>query len=322
MILGNKVENIFKISSNQEVAKYIEHTHQKLWKKLQEHSRKYYWMLNSYAETRYLDRVYFIGMIKEILAKKLTKEDIDRIFLQNDKRLVEYKSNIEKLENELNFTEAENDIIKLIDFFAFFQDERKAFSLRANHYTDLFMKEIVRRSGLSYDLVKFLSPYEYSELLADKFPLEKIKSRQKHMSLLFYQDGLKILEGDVSEKKEGEVFGGDVGGTTNEFEGMRAMGGKVIGKVRKILLVEDLKTMQAGEILVTTMTSPDFIMAMKKASAIVTDQGGVTCHAAVISRELGIPCVIGTKIATRVLKTGDVIEVRANHGIIKILKQG
>jgi pyruvate,water dikinase len=69
------------------------------------------------------------------------------------------------------------------------------------------------------------------------------------------------------------------------------------------------------------MTRPDTIMACKKASAIVTDEGGITSHAAILSRELRIPCVIGAHNATQVLKTGDLIEVNANKGIIKILKK-
>ena len=61
--------------------------------------------------------------------------------------------------------------------------------------------------------------------------------------------------------------------------------------------------------------------ALIKAAAIVTDEGGVTSHAAIVSRELGIPCVVGTKIATKVLKDGDLVEVDANNGIVKILKR-
>ena len=60
---------------------------------------------------------------------------------------------------------------------------------------------------------------------------------------------------------------------------------------------------------------------MKRASAIVTDEGGITCHAAIIARELKVPCVIGTKIATQVLNDGDLVEVNANQGIVKILKK-
>ncbi|MBU4375310.1 hypothetical protein KKH38_02310, partial [Patescibacteria group bacterium] len=69
------------------------------------------------------------------------------------------------------------------------------------------------------------------------------------------------------------------------------------------------------------MTRPEHLMGMKKAGAIITDDGGITCHAAIIARELGIPCIIGTKIATKVLKDGDFVEVDAERGIVKILKK-
>ena len=65
------------------------------------------------------------------------------------------------------------------------------------------------------------------------------------------------------------------------------------------------------------MTRPDYIIGIKKAAAIVTNEGGITCHAAIVSRELGIPCIIGTKIATEVFKDGDLVEVNANHGVVK-----
>ena len=69
------------------------------------------------------------------------------------------------------------------------------------------------------------------------------------------------------------------------------------------------------------MTRSEFIHLMKKASAIVTDEGGVTCHASIISRELGIPCIIGTRTATITIKDGDLVEVDANTGIVKILNR-
>ena len=74
-------------------------------------------------------------------------------------------------------------------------------------------------------------------------------------------------------------------------------------------------------ILVTSMTRPEYLPAMKKAIAIVTDEGGITCHAAIVSRELGIPCVINTKNATETLKNGDLIEVKADHGAVMIVEK-
>ncbi|HLC48700.1 MAG TPA: PEP-utilizing enzyme, partial [Candidatus Norongarragalinales archaeon] len=88
-----------------------------------------------------------------------------------------------------------------------------------------------------------------------------------------------------------------------------------------ILTPSDLPKMGEGDILVAQATNPDVVPAMKKAAAIVTNTGGITCHAAIVSRELGIPCIVGTKIATDVLKDGMVVEVDATKGIVKILKK-
>jgi len=75
--------------------------------------------------------------------------------------------------------------------------------------------------------------------------------------------------------------------------------------------------MNEGDILVSIATDPDIVPAMKKAAAFVTDQGGMTSHAAIVAREMNKPCVIGTKIATRVLQDGDYAEVDAHKGIVK-----
>jgi pyruvate,water dikinase len=82
---------------------------------------------------------------------------------------------------------------------------------------------------------------------------------------------------------------------------------------------EDLKHIQPGEILVTPMTMPEYVPAMKLAAAIVTDEGGIICHAAISAREMEKPCIIGTRVATRCLDSGDWVEVNANKGIITIL---
>lgn len=98
--------------------------------------------------------------------------------------------------------------------------------------------------------------------------------------------------------------------------GLPASPGIIAGKAHVILSVSDINFFQQGEILVTEMTAPDWVPAMKKARAIVTNSGGTTCHAAIVSRELGIPCVVATKNATSVIKTGEDITVDAVNGVI------
>ncbi|MEM1550504.1 MAG: phosphoenolpyruvate synthase [Candidatus Bathyarchaeia archaeon] len=103
-------------------------------------------------------------------------------------------------------------------------------------------------------------------------------------------------------------------------QGLPASPGIAVGRVRVIPDVNGLNRFQKGEILVTEMTTPDWVPAMRKAAAIITNSGGMTCHAAIVSRELGIPCIVGTSSrgtpATEVLKDGMIVTVNANLGVV------
>ena len=92
--------------------------------------------------------------------------------------------------------------------------------------------------------------------------------------------------------------------------------GQRSGLIQIILNVKNISSFKQGNILVTEMTTPDWVPAMKIASAVVTNLGGKTCHAAIVSRELGVPCVVGTENATKVLKDGEVVTVDGQRGLI------
>lgn len=100
------------------------------------------------------------------------------------------------------------------------------------------------------------------------------------------------------------------------LHGLGASPGVAVGVVRVLASPADAAQLQRGEILVTTMTSPDWVPVMRRAAAVVTDAGGMTSHAAIVSRELGIPCVVGTREATRVLRDGMMVTVDASAGTI------
>jgi pyruvate,water dikinase len=109
------------------------------------------------------------------------------------------------------------------------------------------------------------------------------------------------------------------------IQGFGASPGVGSGLVRVILDVKDLYKLKNGEVLVTRMTTPDFVPAMKRAIAIVTDEGGITCHAAIVSRELGVPCIVGTEKATIILKDEELVTVDAVSGRVfegKVERQG
>jgi pyruvate,water dikinase len=99
------------------------------------------------------------------------------------------------------------------------------------------------------------------------------------------------------------------------ISGVTAVAGRVEASARVITIVDEVPAMRRGEILVAPMTSPYHVPAMAMAGAIVTDEGGILSHAAIISRELGIPCVVGTKDATARIRTGDVVRVHADPAL-------
>jgi phosphohistidine swiveling domain-containing protein len=105
------------------------------------------------------------------------------------------------------------------------------------------------------------------------------------------------------------------------IEGFSANGGRVKGIARIIYSSRDFQKLLPGDILVTTMTSVDFVPIMERASAFVCNEGGITSHASIVAREMNKPCIIGTKIATKVLKDGDLVEVDATQGIVKIIQR-
>ncbi len=113
----------------------------------------------------------------------------------------------------------------------------------------------------------------------------------------------------IGEKEKQEQVKGKI-----ILEGEGASPGIGIGKVKVIKDLEDLDKLQEDDVLVTKMTNPDMVVSMKKASAIITDEGGLTSHAAIVSREMGIPAVVGTRDATEKLKDGEIVTVDGTNG--------
>ena len=191
---------------------------------------------------------------------------------------------------------------------------------------DLFMRAwfgpmLAGRAYLA-NYVKLLSVKEIETFLSTgKLPTKKIlAARAKGFVYIggviyptssyqqfFKKRNLIVDEPSVNYK------GGTIKGT------VASAGGIIKGRAQTILNQSEVKNFKKGSILFTPMTSPEFLPAMKLAAAIVTDEGGLSCHAAIIARELGKPCVISTKFASKVIKDGDAVEVDANKGIVRKL---
>jgi pyruvate,water dikinase len=125
----------------------------------------------------------------------------------------------------------------------------------------------------------------------------------------------------VTTEKVGEWLKGAVGEEVTVIKGFASSAGVVEGPARVLKLLEDVVKVQPGEIIVAPCTNPSWAPVFTKVKAAVTDIGGLTSHAAIVSREYGLPAVTGTGIATSVIKTGDVLKVDGTTGIVTIVKK-
>lgn len=201
----------------------------------------------------------------------------------------------EELEKEGN-----TEIINLMADWRLFA--RTHFNKTHDLINPLF-EEIAKRLDLSVEEVKFLKPEEIIQSLQIE---SKIKRRQNCYFL--FQEGKFILKEDEIYPLAEEFF--------QEVKGMGTFPAKYTGRVRLIKSNDDLTKVENGEILVLRMTTPDLMLeSIQKAGAIITDEGGITCHAAVLSREFNIPALMGTGNATKLFRTGDLIEVDTKLGL-------
>lgn len=186
-----------------------------------------------------------------------------------------------------------------------------------------FLRRVAVEMELSYDEFLFLREGEILSFLRGEInssSIREIISRRASFNVFLFNEGESCIEdaSDISLLKSLLLPKIDA---NTEIRGQVANKGFYRGRVCVVMHTPDFYKMQPGDVLVSTMTTPDFVVLMQKSGAIVTDIGGMLCHAAIVSREINKPCIIGTKIATKMLKDGDEVEVDAEKGIVRILRK-
>ncbi|MFH0971783.1 MAG: PEP-utilizing enzyme [Candidatus Micrarchaeota archaeon] len=213
-------------------------------------------------------------------------------------------------------------LIKGMQAGIFLRNRMKELSQQIWHAYEPLCAAIAADLSLSREDFLQLAPEEViGSLNAGKCVVGKseINSRKNGFAVGFLDGKFILLTGKIVEElyayynKPERTDGSVIRGTT-------ASPGKITGRVKIILKHSEFGKLKKGDVLVTPMTTPDFVVIMKKAGAIVTDEGGLSCHAAIVSRELQVPCIVGTKNATKLLKDNDLVEVDATEGLIRIRK--
>ena len=208
----------------------------------------------------------------------------------------------------------DQEIIDMVREIIYWRTERNE---SISHACYTLRNELIKKakeSGLSYEDITHLTPEEIFNNITD---LDLISQRKKGF-LSYVENGEVVI---LTEDKINEAIEGDTSNENKtEIKGIIANPGKVVGHVKIVDVNTGLSSFEKGSILVSKYTTPSFALIIAKSRAIVTDFGGITSHASIVSREFGIPCIVGTEIATKVLKDGDLVEVDAEKGIVRKLE--
>ncbi len=242
----------------------------------------------SWAEYKQFNEVFDKHLPFHVFVKKT----IDFLLPESLKKLLPYFKDA-RLYSEMIYSDSEN----------FFRN---------------IMKAIAKKEGYNSDYLTCLTQKELETYLQTMVlpPEVQLKGRFKKSVLYFESGKINLFLGSVVDKIDNLILKQSIS-SKKELRGISAYPGWVVGKARIILDPHKVKNFNQGDILIAGMTRPEFLPLVKKASAIVTDVGGVLCHAAITAREMKIPCVVGTAVATKIFKDGQILEVWADKGIVK-----
>ena len=295
-------------------------TGQSINQALKEHARRYFYIRNNWRGTQRLTEKHFRNEMGELMkrGREKAKEQIGE--LSNYSQTIKRKQ-AGILQKHKIPREARN-VFYLFSRMTEWREKRKQFIQISNHYADKLLSEMARRNKASKKALETIDPLELKSLEFSKEYLSELKRRQNgcififdknnHYKFISGQEANRALQAFENTQKPPKDL--------KEIKGVSAMRGKVKGKAKIIFTSRDFAKIEKGDVLVVSMTRPEFMPVLKKVSAIITDEGGITCHAAIISREMQKPCIISAKIATKVLKDGDMVEVDADKGVVKIIK--
>jgi len=280
------------------------------------------WLSFDFFNTVTWDAAHYAGLVAQKLGTnpgKLEEEIASNLGYEKNARAA-FKETCAKL----GLSPAERRVFELIRDLGCFKWMREFEFAKAWYNVKFVQDELGRRCGLSTAESKYVLANEFQEALSRPLEFrETVRKRMQNMLLVTTPAATTILAGKEARAAYSQMefaektADAQAGAKAGELKGMPARAGRAAGAVRIINSVEEMAKMREGDVLVSNATNPQLLPAMKKAAAIVTDEGGITCHAAIVAREMGTPCIVGTKFATKVFKDGDLVEVDAIKGIVK-----
>lgn len=313
-----KAKELFLKNDISEIEQRLNELKPELKRKIKNHYKKYLWLHYNY-EGPVLELEYFLEIWKGILKQK----NINELIKKSKIKFIETKKQRNLLFKQLKLNEKEKRLFNIAKDIVWLKGWRKDCMYYGSYVLGKVVKEIAKRLGLSLKQARFFAYWEVKDaLFKKKYNPQELNERFNFSVICTDSKKIKIYSGKKGrEFLSGQKFVEQKVKKVGRIEGACACPGYAKGVITRVETVEDIKKMKKSDVLISETTYPALVPAMKLASAIITNVGGLTCHAAIVSRELKIPCVVGTKIATKILRDGDLVEVDADEGIIKILKR-
>jgi len=302
----------------EDIINFLEKKYKRLDEKINKHIKKYIWLSWKYEGPGW-DKFYFVGLIKDFLKGNLSPAERLEQIEKARKESIE-KQQIYTKEIHLDKDRKFNSLFKLAREIMYLKEHQKDFLFQCYYFLCFIVNEAAARLKLSPDQFRYLLHHEMEKaLLQNHYSQEELNERRKNVVLVMRRGKqIQILTG-IKASKYAKISFPPLP-KLKLFYGQSACSGHVKGRVNIIQEMKDMSKMKQGDILVTTRTNPNLLPAIRKAAAIVADIGGVGSHAAIVSRELGIPAVVGADLASAILKDGDWVEVDADKGIVRKLK--
>jgi len=293
--------------------------------RINEVAKSYQWLTVNYAGSPPLSSADVFKQLKDDAAVR-NHDDILQAIEEVHSKVDRTQAAQVKLLAQYDFPEDILDDFSILREIGRWMDERKESMVRTNLALFKVLAEISKVSGISKNELEWYTVKEIDNLLEsdNRVSSQDIINRSTKAVFVTEYDGeggsyLEIYTGDRASELS-ELLNSD---SDEPLTGMVAARGhdeqESFSGTVEVVLDAAVDNFTLGNILVTSMTRPDFVPLLKKASAIITDEGGVTCHAAVVSRELGIPCIIGTRHSTKRLRSGDKVTLNLQTGVIERL---
>jgi phosphohistidine swiveling domain-containing protein len=267
-----------------------------------------------WLEYMYLGPASTIAQLERELASALDGEDPDA-------HMAATRAEQQTLMDGIGMSARARELVALAQEILWQKGWRKDVEYHGCWCYEQLLRELARRHGEDdWRTIAFLLPWELESFILNGMPsVRELRERRAFSCIVVDREGHRMLVGDEARSLRSKLPLAHVSGAAAEVKGQVAYAGKARGRVKIIHVPAEMAKMERGDILISQATSPDLVDAMRKAAAIVTNTGGLICHAAITARELRIPCVVGTRKATEVFSDGDLVEVDAEKGIVRKL---